>query len=696
MRLLNTTTNELKEFPEGDVPDYAILSHTWGDNEVTATDLADGLYSGKEAYWRKINAACKQALADQLEWLWADTCCFPRDNSAERGAAINLVFGWYRDARVCYVYLSDVPSRPGAGHGVEEETEDPEAPGSAFRRSRWFSRGWTLMELLAPPEVRYYSSSWGFLGSYETLGLVSRETAGIPAATESREQMLQSASVATVMSWASGRHTTLPEDKAYCLLGLLGVSMPIIYGEGEEQAFIRLQRRLLQRQDDHSILAWGYGSTDRNDEEDATTLCGGFLAKSLAGLAGCGNLHPCQAWKVKGPAFVGFTGEGVRMRLPLVILTTGIWTAPQSTLYAILNCCVDRDPSKLIAIPLRIDTHRKSDCVYERSGAPIVVSREALSYATLRVIHLRTNRQPSPQLEDIQTHASFSFKVASDLPQTIIGLRPTWEPRIYRPTRYQVLSMDTLPRTRYIDKNGLRWLRSVIRLGRGHVDFDRKRWIRPVPSSLVLVLDYAAPILWRIPSRYESYGVTPEEVTLGPVVRCYVAEDKPEFWDAMWSDPDVASRFQGRRCVAIDDKVVKVSVSQPEKSNLEHFIIDISSRKARDTTTSSPDPNIQRNQLVVVVLRTLGPVFALASCLKLAEYWEVIQANFVPSSGVEDAFVRGEGMLFLASILFGIAGVAYDTHRRSLDPYEPARRYIEALTKEWDFHEEAEEFRPLT
>lgn len=694
MRLLHARTRELKDFCAEDTPDYAILSHTWGDNEVTASDISDGLYSGKEVYWRKINCACKQALEDHLEWLWVDTCCLRRDDAIELDTAIHSMFEWYRDASVCYVYLPDVPSRPEESDvGYGEDTEDPEAPDSSFRRSRWFSRGWTLLELLAPRELRYYSSSWGFLGSSKTLSTLTRQVAAMAQTPETLELLLESSSVSQVMSWASGRQTSTPEDLPYCLSGIFGARIPISYGEGADQAFLKLQRWLIENRNDQSVLAWGYNGSERSDDKDMAALSS-VLARTPADFSGCGSISPCKAWKEKEPPFVGFTSEGMRMRLPLVTLTTDVSTAPQSTVYAILNCCIDQDPSRLLAIPLRIDTYCGSDCIYERSGAPIVVSNTALSYAMFRVIHLRINDLSGPPPTEPQAHATFTFRMSSNLPLTIVGLRPTWETRIYRPIYYQELKLHPT-RTRYIDKSGPRWVRSVIRLSRGHVDFDRQRRVIPSPYSLILVLDYAAPIKWKIPSRYGPHGPGPEDILLGPAARCYVAEDTPGLWDQLWGDPSAASSFEGAPCLRTGGRVVKVDITQPDESDHENFIIDVSSRAIRDTAKieSCPDTRHQHSQLAFILLHTLWPVVVLAVYLKLVENWEtILEGEFISA---ENDPVQVEGIVFLAIILLGIVGISYDIRQRSRDPYEPARRYIETIAREWHFPSGGEEFRSL-
>jgi hypothetical protein len=150
------------------------------------------------------------------------------------------MFRWYEKAEVCYAYLSDVSSA----------SEDPRKNDSQFSQSKWFKRGWTLQELLAPNYVDFFDQTWTWIGSKGNLDAVIRKITGIADLVAYKE-----ASVAKKMSWASYRETTRIEDMSYCLLGLFGVYMPPLYGEGEN-AFMRLQLEIMKTTDDESLLAW--------------------------------------------------------------------------------------------------------------------------------------------------------------------------------------------------------------------------------------------------------------------------------------------------------------------------------------------------------------------------------------------------------------------------------------------------------
>ncbi|RYP47961.1 hypothetical protein DL768_006058 [Monosporascus sp. mg162] len=247
MRLLNVRTLEFEEFIDGvgiDVPLYAILSHTWGEMEVSFADHV-GQQSWSKKGYEKIRGCCMLAESEGFQYAWMDTCCIDKSSSAELSEAINSMFKWYEGAAVCYAYLSDVDS-----------SEDPTAGESSFSRSRWFMRGWTLQELLAPGELVFLGSNWMEIGTKKSLCATVSRITGISQKVLS-EGSWATYSVAQKMSWASGRHTTRLEDEAYCLMGLFNVNMPLLYGEGRK-AFYRLQQEIFKQSDDQSIFAWSY------------------------------------------------------------------------------------------------------------------------------------------------------------------------------------------------------------------------------------------------------------------------------------------------------------------------------------------------------------------------------------------------------------------------------------------------------
>ena len=225
------------------IPPYAILSHTWGadKDEVTFEDLTKGTGTTKAGY-RKINFCAKQAALDGLEFFWIDTCCINKSSSTELLEAINSMFRWYRDSEKCYVYLDDV--------SADSLAED----GLAFEKSRWFTRGWTLQELLAPRCVEFYSVEGNLLGSKSSRVREIAQTTRIPTeALQPQERALSHFSVDQRMTWVKGRETTRAEDMAYSLLGIFDVQMSLFYGEGREKAFKRLHAKIKKAQEDRRI-----------------------------------------------------------------------------------------------------------------------------------------------------------------------------------------------------------------------------------------------------------------------------------------------------------------------------------------------------------------------------------------------------------------------------------------------------------
>jgi hypothetical protein len=223
MYLLHTQDLVLHSF-QGSLPEYAILSHTWDDVEVEFNELRQSFGSlQSHTGYRKISKACSLAARDGYGYIWIDTCCIDKSSSAELSEAINSMFALYRDSARCYAYLSDIPFN-NAEHVAE---------------SRWFTRGWTLQELLAPETVHFYSSEWKKIGSKTSLQDQIAKATGIPEPVLSSINEIWSCSIACRMSWAAKRKTTRIEDKAYCLLGIFGVNMPLLYGESEK-AFSRL------------------------------------------------------------------------------------------------------------------------------------------------------------------------------------------------------------------------------------------------------------------------------------------------------------------------------------------------------------------------------------------------------------------------------------------------------------------------
>ncbi|RDW64633.1 hypothetical protein BP6252_10284 [Coleophoma cylindrospora] len=231
------------------VSKYAILSHRWGnpEDEVSFEDMLTGKEKGKKGYLKLIGC-CKQAQQDGLRHVWIDTCCINKASSAELSEAITSMFTYYERSAVCYAFLDDVLLDASAQENLGS---------SSFARSAWFTRGWTLQELIAPKHVKFYNSSWGFLGYKidEPIASVIESVTGVDSIVLNIPATTELISIAKKMSWAARRKTTRVEDMAYSLMGIFGVYMPPLYGEGYH-AFIRLQEAIMRTSNDHTIFAW--------------------------------------------------------------------------------------------------------------------------------------------------------------------------------------------------------------------------------------------------------------------------------------------------------------------------------------------------------------------------------------------------------------------------------------------------------
>ncbi|KAJ3566642.1 hypothetical protein NPX13_g7063 [Xylaria arbuscula] len=209
MRLINVQTLAFEEFMLVTPAyfDYAILSHTWGDDEVTYQDMANpDRYTCSKQGFLKIAKTCEFASRDGIKYAWVDTCCIDKTSSAELSEAINSMFNWYRDAKVCYAWLEDLP------------VQSAEPIESSLRKCRWFTRGWTLQELLAPRRVEFYDSHWGFRGTKGDLKALIVDASQIESNVLEYPDTIFRLPIAQRMSWAAMRETTRLEDMAYCLI----------------------------------------------------------------------------------------------------------------------------------------------------------------------------------------------------------------------------------------------------------------------------------------------------------------------------------------------------------------------------------------------------------------------------------------------------------------------------------------------
>jgi hypothetical protein len=300
MRLLHATTLEFEVFHDNQTPQYLILSHTWGNEEVTYQDMRflqqchalpyslnnnsilmpaleaaaglkisamDRIPVQARIGYEKILKTAKLAKEHELDYFWIDTCCIDKSSSAELQEAINSMYRWYQQSCLCAVYLEDAFPARDQYSGVLFEFN----MATMLRGSKWITRGWTLQELIAPETLEFYDRKWGLMGSRNDFYAAVAEATGIPP-TVLYTGDLSRVSVAQKMSWAANRETTRVEDRAYSLMGLFGIHMPMLYGEGDN-AFRRLQEEIIRTTPDESIFAW-------RAVEGSISSCSGLLAKS--------------------------------------------------------------------------------------------------------------------------------------------------------------------------------------------------------------------------------------------------------------------------------------------------------------------------------------------------------------------------------------------------------------------------------
>ncbi len=404
MRLINVKTLEISEFFGDKIPPYGILSHTWGDEEVSFQEMmglgkgvrelllnqmesqdwsspkrriesqdwsspkrrivptggepSAGLRSstGSANGLLKILNTCRLAKRDSLQWFWVDTCCIDKTSSAELSEAINSMYQWYQSSRKCYAYLEDVPADQDAD--MSHKQVHLQFQHLALASSRWFTRGWTLQELIAPPRMDFYGQSWQHLGTRDelcaTIHYITRIPMKVFQARDRYEWMeygrvqstgrihylnadLGAYSVAQKMSWASRRECTRAEDLAYCLLGIFDISMPLLYGEGPK-AFLRLQEEIFKTTDDHSLLAW--------TAPEGSSRCwreGSVFADSPSDFHAGGSIVSLQE-ETGAPSQV--TKKGIQIQQPRAEELNRICGLPSSLLRLRLNCGIREKHSR--------------------------------------------------------------------------------------------------------------------------------------------------------------------------------------------------------------------------------------------------------------------------------------------------------------------------------------------------------------
>ncbi|KAK3367998.1 heterokaryon incompatibility protein-domain-containing protein [Podospora didyma] len=315
MWLIDTATMRMHDVFNTEDHKYAILSHTWEDDEVNFEDMTLRPYVARQKKgYLKIEKTCQLAKERGIPYAWVDTCCIDKTSSAALSEAINSMFLWYKESNVCFAYLSDLPS------------DTPELPRLAvkmgFSHCRWFTRGWTLQELIAPELLEFYDADWNFLGTKSILRVEVSISTGIDVDVLEDVGKLSTVPVGRRMAWAANRTTTRIEDMAYCLLGIFDVNMPMIYGEGPK-AFFRLQEEIIKNTNDLSLFAWnsqpGAGTDLRPTFwEYHQEQFRGILASSPAEFRNCLKLEHDPDSRRDNREFV-MTNNGLRIDCSLAV-----------------------------------------------------------------------------------------------------------------------------------------------------------------------------------------------------------------------------------------------------------------------------------------------------------------------------------------------------------------------------------------
>lgn len=337
MWLIDTTSLRLEEVVDLQDCKYAILSHTWEEDEVEFQEmLAESRPARilKKAGFLKIKKTCEVAKEKGYTYAWVDTCCIDKTSSAALSEAINSMFHWYKESSLCLAYLSDLQVN---------NFELPESQTSEFMKDcLWFTRGWTLQELIGPEELDFYDQEWNFRGSKKTLRYELSKITGIDVDILEDSELLPTIPVGQRMSWAAHRRTTRVEDIAYCLFGIFGVNMPMIYGEGKN-SFLRLQEEIAKSTNDLTLFAWtsqnesGVDRRPTHSSQQGKDLRG-ILAQSPSEFVDCGRLKMIRE-RVAPIKEFAMTNNGLRIE-------TVLGSSPGKE-YVFALDCVNEDNRKL-------------------------------------------------------------------------------------------------------------------------------------------------------------------------------------------------------------------------------------------------------------------------------------------------------------------------------------------------------------
>lgn len=457
MRLLNVSTKQLHTFYGDSIPPYAILSHTWlaDDAEVTFAHLQ----AHQPEDWshlpgaKKIQFTCQQAANDGHTWAWIDTCCIDKTNNAELSEAINSMFRWYQRSDVCYVYLSD--------YDIYRHED--------LFVSRWWTRAWTLQELVAPECVRFFDAHWEEISTKSNMADDIAKRMSIDEETLRDAKVMYSKTVAQRMSWAAHRQATREEDLAYSLLGIFNINMTMQYGEGE-RAFVRLQEEITRTTADMSVFAWGFSpryledicSGDLNaaamfpnlavlsqQSDPGQTSKYGIYADSPRRFSNTQDIthHACD---------IGDLGcdesRGIQSLKTMVISWFALeapfqnYTISQEWSLALLPCIIPRSPHALVGILLRRYHHNSQGsmryCIKGDVYSCLVRSEHLVKVVEKTVkINTRENQLSQKAIDGSKLNRTLVVKIDEIEDYPFQFLKPTeWLPNPYDSNRFTMLN----------------------------------------------------------------------------------------------------------------------------------------------------------------------------------------------------------------------------------------------------------------
>ncbi|KAF9472078.1 hypothetical protein BDN70DRAFT_763404, partial [Pholiota conissans] len=218
---------------------YAIFSHKWlrgMPGEITYDLWNKGSLDPETAGYQKLASFCRTAWEEYgITLAWMDTVCINKDSSSELDESIRSMYAWYERASICIVHLSETQTITQIPH------------------DSWFTRGWTLQELIAPKILNFYSSDWRRLTQYgnndkqNNVVLSFIKQATTMSSWEVTSTSKHHVPLSRKMQWAASREVTREEDRAYSLMGIFDVSISTAYGEGTYRAFLRLLEEILKK-----------------------------------------------------------------------------------------------------------------------------------------------------------------------------------------------------------------------------------------------------------------------------------------------------------------------------------------------------------------------------------------------------------------------------------------------------------------